>query len=288
MSTTTQTTPSAPRHASRGDVRVNQWRVVVSEWIKLRSLRSTLYLLLGAAAAVIGFALLASAAVSGQIEGPRDREQGAGGGGPGFAFDPTSISLSGVMLAQMIIGVLGVLVMSGEYSTGMIRSSLSAVPKRLPVLWAKALVLSGVTLVLMLLAVFIAFLASQPILAGADMDGALTDEGVVTALIGAAFYLTGVGVLGIALGALLRNTAGAITTLFAALLVAPGLLGLVLPTDWAESMSPYMPSNAGQAIMSAGDNSPGLLDTAAGLAVFSGYIIVLLAAAAFALTRRDA
>lgn len=282
----TRVRPTAERRPERtDDVRVTQWRVVGSEWIKLRSLRSTVYLLLGATVAVIGFALLASAAVSGQIEGPPPEEQG----GRGFPVDPASISLSGVMLAQMVIGVLGVLVISGEYATGMIRSSLSAVPKRLPVLWGKVIVVSGVVLVLMLLAVFAAFFASQPILAGADMDGSITDDGVAAALIGAAVYLTGVGVLGIALGALLRNTAGAITTLFVALLVAPGLLGLVLPADWAESVSPYMPSNAGQAIMTVeGAADRGLLGLTAGLAVFAGYIIALLAAAAYTLYRRDA
>lgn len=282
--TTTTPVPEELRHEG---LRVTQWRVVVSEWIKLRSLRSTVYTLAAALAAVIGFGILAAAAVTGQIGG-RDGGGPRGPGGDGFAMDPTSISLAGVGLAQMIIGVLGVLVISGEHSTGMIRSSLTAVPKRLPVLWGKTIVLSAVTLAVMLVAVFAAFFASQAILAGKDMDVALTGDGVLRAVAGAAVYLTGVGVLGIALGALLRHTAGAITTLFAVLLVVPGLIGLVLPDSWVEKVVPYLPSNAGQSFTSAVDTGQGLLGPLTGFAVFAAYVVVLSGGAALALARRDA
>lgn len=279
------TTTTAPEELQRKRLRVAQRRVIVSEWIKLRSLRSTVYTLVAAVVAVIGFAILAAFALTGEIEGPR------GGGPPGgveSTIDATTVSLAGVHLAQIIIGVLGVLVISGEYATGMIRSSLTAVPKRLPVLWGKAIVLSAVTLALMLVAVFVAFFAGQAILAGKDMDVALTGDGVLRALAGAALYLTGIGVIGLALGALLRHTAGAITTLFAILLVVPGLLGLVLPDSWAEALNPYLPSNAGQSFMAAIDSGQGLLSPLAGFAVFAAYVVVLLGAAALALVRRDA
>lgn len=264
-------------------VRLTQWRVVVSEWIKLRSLRSTLYTLASAVVTLVGFGALAAGRVTGQLEGRH-------GGGPSerFGTDATSISLAGLTLTQMIIGVLGVLLISGEYSTGMIRSSLTAVPTRLPVLWAKVLVLCGVVGSVMLAAVLAAFFASRAVLAGKDMDVALTADGVLGALVGAAAYLTGVGVLGMALGALLRSTAGAISTLFAVLLVVPGLLGLVLPARWGDAVGPYLPSNAGQSFTTAADTGAGLLAPTAGVAVFLGYLVVLLAAAALALMRRDA
>ncbi|TQN44153.1 ABC-type transport system involved in multi-copper enzyme maturation permease subunit [Blastococcus colisei] len=281
--TTTAPSPARPR---QGDLRLTQRRVVVSEWVKLRSLRSTVYTLVAAVIVIIGFGLLASAAVSGQLEGPPGGGQGAPGGG--FPVDATMISLAGVQLAQIIIGVLGVLVISGEYATGMIRSSLTAVPRRLPVLWGKAIVLSAVTVALMLVAVLVAFFAGQAILAGKDMDVALTDDGVLRAVVGSALYLTGIGVIGIALGALLRHTAGAITTLFAVLLVVPGLLGLVLPDSWADAIAPYLPAAAGQAFTAVADTGQGLLGPGAGFAVFIGSVAVLLVAAAVALTRRDA
>ena len=275
--------------APAGHLRVTQGRVIASEWIKLRSLRSTLYTLAAAFVVMVGFGMLAAAAVTGEIRRGDGGGPGSGGGPRGdFAMDATSISLAGLTLAQMIIGVLGVLIVSGEYSTGMIRSSLTAVPRRLPVLWAKAVVVSAVALGAMLVAVFVAFFASQAILAGKDMDVAIGSDGVLRALIGAAVYLTGVGVLGVALGALLRHTAGAITTLFAALLVVPGLIGLVLPDSWTENVTPYLPSNAGQAFTSAVDTGQGLLGPGAGLATFLTYLVVLLAAAAVMLRRRDA
>jgi ABC-2 type transport system permease protein len=281
------TTPAstAARRAQPADLRVTQGRVVASEWVKLRSLRSTLYTLGAAVLAVVGFALLAAAAVSGELEGPGGRQGPSDGG---FPVDGTTVSLAGIQLAQIIIGVLGVLLISGEYSTGMIRSSLTAVPRRLPVLWAKTIVLSAVSLALMLAAIVIAFFVSQAVLAGEDMDASLTDDGVLRALVGAAVYLTGIGVLGLALGALLRHTAGAISTLFAVLLVIPGLLGLVLPDDWAEAIAPYLPGAAGQAFTSTMDPGQDLLGPGAGFAVFAVWVVVLLGGAAFVLRRRDA
>lgn len=270
-----------PEREHHSELQVSQWRVITSEWIKLRSLRSSRYTLLAAVAVIIGFALLAASVTSGLVEDP---DAGRREMPP---IDATTISLAGVVLAQMIIGTLGVLMIAGEYSTGMIRSSLSAVPRRLPVLWGKVIVLSGVTLTLMLLAIFTAFLAAQPIMASAQRM-TLSDDGVLRALVGAAVYLVGIGVLGITLGALLRNTAGAITSLFALLLVVPGLIGLVLPQSWTDAVTPYLPSNAGQAVTSTMDMGQDLLSPATGLAVFVAYLVVLLAAAGFALTRRDA
>lgn len=264
-------------------LRVTLRRVVVSEWVKLRSLRSSRYTLLAAVVVVVGFALLAAAFTSGAIEG---REGGGRRNRP--PMDGTAISLAGVTLAQMITGTLGVLVMAGEYSTGMIRSSLSAVPKRLPVLWAKVLVLSGVTLALMTAAVLAAFVGAQALLDGTGKEVALSGDGVLRVLLGAAVYLAAIGVLGVALGALLRSTAAAITTLFVVLLVLPGLIGLVLPQDWADAAGPYLPSNAGQAFLVTSDTGQDLLAPGAGLVVFGVYIAVLLAAAAVSLTRRDA
>lgn len=265
----------------RDRLRVTLRRVVVSEWVKLRSLRSSRWTLLAAVAVVIGFALLAAAFTSGAIDGDggrRSRPQ----------RDGTAIALAGVTLAQMITGTLGVLVMAGEYSTGMIRSSLSAVPKRLPVLWAKVVVLSGVTLALMTASVLVAFAGSQTFLDGTAQDTALNDDGVLRALLGAAVYLAAIGVLGVALGALLRSTAAAITTLFVVLLVLPGLIGLVLPQSWADAAGPYLPSAAGQAFLATSPSGQDLLAPGAGLAVFGAYVAVLLAAAAVSLARRDA
>jgi ABC-type transport system involved in multi-copper enzyme maturation permease subunit len=274
-----QSAAATPLARSAGTGRVTLRRVIHSEWIKLRSLRSTVITLLATAGVVIALGLLFAGVVSGRIGG---ESMGLGPGGPGS--DPVGASLGGVSLGQLIIGVVGVVLVAGEYSTGMIRSTLAAVPRRLPVLWAKTIVFGGVTLATMLVAVFAAFFAGQVIL-GAD-GVSLSDGGVLRAVIGAAVYLTGVGLLGLALGALLRGTAAAIGALFAGMLVVPGLFPL-LPSSWTETVGPYLPSHAGESFMAVTPHA-GMLGPWVGLAVFAGYVAAALAAAAILLKRRDA
>ena len=281
MSATVLEHPPVRTAASPG-LKVTQARVVRSEWIKFRSLRSTVYTLAAAAVLLVGLGLLFSAFQSGQLSGP-----GNGGGPP--AEDPTSVTLSGVLLAQLVIGSLGVLFTAGEYSTGMIRSSLAAVPRRLPVLWAKALVFAGVVFAATTIAAFLAFFGGQAVLsAGGAATASLGDPGVLRAVFGAAVDLTGIGLLGLALGALLRTTAGAISTLFGVVLLLPGVLQL-LPTGFSSAVGPYLPSSAISAFTTP-VAAPGsdLLGPWTGLAVFVGYIVVLLGLAAFTLRKRDA
>ncbi|MBA2945978.1 ABC transporter permease [Streptomyces himalayensis] len=278
MSTTAlaphDTPETAGRHAA--GQRVTFPRVVHMEWIKLRSLRSTIYTLAITVALVVGFGLLLSSVV-GSGEGPGQDDFG----------DPTSISLGGVTLAALAISVLGVLMSAGEYATGTIRATLSAVPARLPVLWGKVVVFAAVSFVLMFIAALGAFLAGQSVLSSRDMaTAALSDPGVFRALVGAAVYLTGAGLIGLAVGALLRNTAGAITLVVGALFVVPGLIQL-LPSSWNDAIGPYLPSNAGNSFMAV-QTTGDALSPGAGLAVFAGYIVVLLAGAAVLLKRRDA
>jgi ABC-2 type transport system permease protein len=273
--------PAHPMPAN--GLKVTQARVIRSEWIKFRSLRSTVITLTAAAVVLIGLGLLFSAVQSGQLSGPGDR------GGADPEDTAVSVSLSGVMLAQLIIGSLGVLVTAGEYSTGMIRSSLAAVPRRLPVLWGKTIVFAVVVFAVTTVAAFAAFFGGQAVLsAGGAATASLGDPGVLRAVFGAAVDLTGIGLLGLALGALLRTTAGAISTLFGLTLLLPGVLQL-LPADFNSAVGPYLPSNAVNAFMTA-QPVPGAsaLSPWAGLAVFVGYIVVLLGAAAVTLRRRDA
>ncbi|MET9527288.1 ABC transporter permease subunit [Streptomyces coeruleorubidus] len=271
---TQKTTGSAGRHT--GGLRVTFPRVVNMEWIKLRSLRSTLYTLTITVALVIGLGLLFSSLV-GSGQGPGEDDFG----------DPTSISLGGVMLASLAVAVLGVLMSAGEYATGSIRATLAAVPSRLPVLWGKVIVFAVVSFVLMFVAALGAFLAGQSVLSSRDMaTAALSDPGVFRALTGAAVYLTGAGLIGLAVGVLLRNTAGAITTVVGALFVLPGVIQL-LPSSWNDAIGPYLPSNAANAFMSV-QTSGDSLSSGSGLAVFAVYVVVLLAGAAILLKRRDA
>ncbi len=255
---------------------VSQRRVLVSEWIKLWSLRSSLLTLLAAVLAMVVLAWLIGWATNAHWAEmhPDERAQ----------FNPIDRSLAGVNLAQLAIGVLGVLLVTGEYATGMIRATFSATPRRLPVIWAKAGLYAGVTLVLMLVSAFFAFLIGQHFLA--THGTTLGSPHSWRAIIGVAGYLTLVGVLAVAFGFLIRSTAGGIATLFGLLLVVPGI-GQLLPASWQSHTLPYLPSNAGAAFYSARPD-PGALSPGTGLLVLCIWVLAGLACAAVVVRRRDA
>jgi ABC-2 type transport system permease protein len=250
---------------------------VRSELIKLRSLRSTLITFAVSLVLMIGLGSLFSWGFESHIANRRDELSG---------FDATLHSLRGLFLGQLAVGVLGVLVITGEYATGMIRASLTAVPRRLPVLWAKALVFGAAAFVVMLVACLGAFFAGQRILAVQHLGVGISDPGVLRAVVGAAVYLTGIGILGLAIGAILRTTAGGIATLVGLVLVLP-ILGEILPSDWSKWVRPYLPSNAGQAIINVKPEAGGMAPFT-GLALFVAYVVGSLVLASVLLRRRDA
>jgi ABC-2 type transport system permease protein len=277
----TVTALPAPRRRTHSG-RVTQTRVALSEMTKLRTVRSTRYGLLAGVAMTIGFAI-----ISAFVNASRWRSMSLV---DKATFNPMVTSLIGVTVAQLAFGVLGVLIISGEYSTGMIRSTFSAVPKRMPVLWAKAGVFGLVTLVLALPSTLIAFFAAQAILKGHSFNGndialSLSDPGVARAVVGGALYLTLVGLFGLGLGAILRNTAGGISTFAAILFVIPPLMA-VLPASWNHAISPYLPSNAGSAIMQTGSPANTLAPWT-GFGLFAAYVAMTIAIAAIQLSIRD-
>jgi ABC-2 type transport system permease protein len=257
--------------------RVTQLRVALSEWTKLRSLRSTIYTLVVTAVVTIGFGIIASAVTASRWATlPADEKA---------SFDPLSTSLVGVNFGVLAIGVLGVLLITGEYSTGMIRSTFAAVPKRLPVLWAKAGVYSLVALAVAIPSTLIAFFAGQAFLSSKHIDIAFSHAGVPGAVLGSALYLTLVGLFGLGLGAIVRNTAAGIASFAAIMFVIPPLVS-ILPASTADAINPYLPSNAGSAIMKLGHQAH-MLSPWVGLAVFAGYAALSIAIAAVLLRRRD-
>lgn len=282
MTAATSTTSTATRQAggaseaARG--RVTQRRVLLSEWTKFRSLRSTWITLALAVLAVAGVGLLiAGLQASHYAEETAVRKA---------EFEPIATTLNGVNLGQLAIGVLGVLFVSGEYSTGMIRASLTAVPTRLPVLWAKAGVFAVVTFALMLPATLVAFLGGQALLDGHRLGVSLGAPAALRSVIGAALYLTVIGLLGVALGALTRSTAGGIATLFGVLLILPGIFA-ALPRGFREATGRYLPSSAGHTLWWPRPDEV-VLRPWIGFAVLCAYACVALGAAALLLRRRDA
>jgi hypothetical protein len=199
-------------------------------------------------------------------------------------FHPLEVSLAGVQLGQLAIGVLGVLLITAEYSTGMIRASMTAVPTRLPVLWAKAIVYAGVTLALMIPATLIAFFIAQAILSRRHIETTFTSSGVPRAVIGAALYLTVIGLFGLGLGAIVRNTAGGIATFAGLMFVLPPLMN-VLPASWNAAASPYLPLQAGEQIMALHRGNQ--LPPWEGFGFLCAYAAASIVLAAILLRRRD-
>jgi ABC-2 type transport system permease protein len=257
--------------------RVTQARVLRSEWTKLRTQPSALWSLLSAVILIAAFGILYSLL----------REARPPHGAAAIAsFDPTAISLSGVQLAQVAVGVLGVLLITSEYATGLIRTTLAAVPRRLPVLWGKAAMLTVAVVTVSLPAAFVAFLAGQSILGRQHLAVSLGQPGVARAVIGSALYLAVAGLIGLGLGALLRSAAGGIAALFG-LLFAVQLVAGFLPGSWAQDVGKYMPATAGQAVTLVRPD-PTSLPPWTGFGVFCLYAAVLLSLAALRMRRGDA
>jgi ABC-2 type transport system permease protein len=273
----TQSVPAAaaPRPFTGG---VTQLGVLRSEWTKLWSLRSTRWSLLFAFVTMAGLGPLIAAVTMSRWQHLTRHER--------VTFDPVNTALGGYHLAQLAIGVLGVLVISGEYSTGQIRSTFMAVPRRLPVLWAKATTFAGVTLALTLIASLIAFFVSQAILTQHHVNVSIGHAPALRAVIGTGLYMVVLGVFALSLGALVRNTAGGIAIFAGVLFVLPGLAH-VLPASTFNAINPYLPSNAGSDVLS-NTTDPGMLAPWTGFAVFCGYAVVTFLASAVLLVRRDA
>lgn len=260
------------------DLKVTQWRVARSEWLKFWSLRSS-YITLGAAVVgMIAFGVLFSAVTANRWPVMHAAAR--------LRFDATDTSVRGFALAQLIVGVLGVLIVTGEYSTGMIRATMSAAPTRLPVIWAKVAVFGAVTYVVGTATAFVSFFVGQALLSSQHIQTSLSAPGVLRAVLGVGLYLTVVGLLGVALGWIIRSTAGGIATLFGLLLVLPAL-GEALPDSWSRHVVPYLPSDAGQSV-TAVHPDPGSLAPWTGFGWFCVYALVAFVLAVVLVRRRDA
>jgi len=277
----TAATTTPPNLSSASPLRVTQARVVLSEWTKFRSLRSTVITLAVAIVITIVISLVFALVMGSNYAtmSPSDKH----------SFSAASTSLNGDLFAQLAFGVLGVLVMTGEYSTGMIRATLTAVPRRLPVLWAKIAVFTLCVGIIALITNLASFYAGQAGLSGHDLQVSLTSPGAIRIVGGATLYVTAVGIMGIALGALVRSTAGGISCLVGLLFVIPPVLNL-LPASWTTYFGKYLPADAGQAswVFHPG---PGLTDRLSpwtGFGVMCLWVIGLVVIAGIQLLRRDA
>jgi ABC-type transport system involved in multi-copper enzyme maturation permease subunit len=255
--------------------------VARSEWTKIRSLRSTSWTLLVTAVLTIGLGSLFSLG--------RTSGRAAGRDAITASFNAAGFAFNALFLSQLAIGVLGVLIITAEYSSGMIRTSFTAVPQRGSLLAVKASVFGLVTFVVSVLTTFVTFFASQAILnrGTLNLGVSITSPHALRIVIGAALYLTVCALLGVALGALLRSTAAAITALAGLLFILPILMNF-LPVSWhRDAIAQWLPSNAGIQIIEK-TAQPLQFGPVVGLAVFAGWVVVAFVAALVLLRRRDA
>ena len=257
-------------------------RLLLSEWTKIRSVRSTIWTLIIFVIVTIGFTTLFTWLTVANWNGPRAATRNAT-----IIADPVSFILgAGLGLGQLAIAVLGALLITTEYSTGVIRASLLAVPKRTPMLAAKAVIFAVLILVLGEIISFSAFFIGSSIL-HSHVPVSLSDPGVARAVTGSGLYLAVLGLFALAIGALIRHTAGGISTVIGVVFVLPILSGL-LPGSWGAHINAYLPVQAGTLIGHAHQQASDLLSPWEGFGVFCLWTAVLLVAAAYLLNRRDA
>ncbi len=280
--------PTAQRAPS---ARLTFGGVLKSEWIKLWTLRSTVWTLSITVVVMVGIALMFGFFMNLATENLSAEDAAA----TSAILPSAAVVVSGYQMAQLVVGVLGVLIITGEYSTGMIRSTFSAVPRRLPAFFAKLIVLFSISFVVTLVGVALSYLVTIPFVPQA-VD--LADGDSIRVLVGAALYVATIAALSLGIGTLLRSTAGSIFTVMGLLLVVPNILAIVTAFSdnvVIEAIYKYLPSLAGQQLMAMGGIDPmtGAMATD-GLSPWGGYwvlvawTVAVLLAAAVVLKRRDA
>jgi ABC-2 type transport system permease protein len=266
-----------------------------SEWIKLRTVRSTVWCYAIILALTVLFGILLANTFRGDGSGamPAEAQQS-------FAIQATTLSIG---FSQLVASVLGVLVISGEYGTGMIRSTFTAVPKRLPALFAKAIVFGLVTFVVALVSIGLTALVTAPMLPGVGITPDFGDAQYLLALGGAALYLALIGVMSLAIGAIIRNSAGGIAAALGLLLVLPTVLQIfaaITQATWASNLAAFLPNSAGARIYTyaaeggvssaspaGGDGGLISLSSLEGGLVLTAWVAVLLVVASLLVKRRD-
>lgn len=253
--------------------------VLSSEWTKLTSVRSTVWTLLLTAVAGIGIGAIVTSAQAARFATKSVAAQAT--------FDPTRVSLVGLLFAQLAIGVLGVLVVSAEYSTGTIRATFAAVPRRPVVFVAKAVLFACIAFVVGEIVSFGAFFMGQHILSGKTPTASLSDPAVLRAVIGGGLYLTVLGLLALGLAVIIRHTAASISTFVAALFILPIIAG-VLPSSFANDVGRFLPADIGTVMMSANYHGSDPFGPWTGFALLCGYAAASLVVGVLLVVRKDA
>ena len=246
-----------------------------SEWTKLRSLRSTMWTLAMTVFLGIGISVLATAETRANWSSTQIS-----------SFDATATSLIGVFFGQLTIGVLGVLVMSGEYGSGTIRATLSAAPRRPLVLLAKAMVFGLVAFVVAEVVSFLSYFVGQALLSAPAIHSTISSPGALRAVVGSGLYLCLIGLFAFGIATIIRHTAGAISAFLGILLLGPVVIR-ALPTSLANEIEKFMPDHIGASVVSLHMGTE-TLGPWTGLLVLFGYAVAMMVIGGVLLVRRDA
>jgi ABC-2 type transport system permease protein len=264
------TTTTMDKRVSRAAGSYGFRGVTKMEWRKLRSVRSTWWTLAVFAAGMVGLAILLG------LKAPAH---------PGPDYDPTNNGFTGLAIGQLALGTLGVLALSTEFTSGSIRATFAAVPRRGLVLAAKAAVLTAVTLVVGEVMAFVSFAAGQAAVPHALVHATLGQPGVLRAVLMAGAYPALIALIGLGLAALIRHTAGAIAAVVGVVFVLPLVL---LPFGQHNAAMKFLPEIIGGNSLTAVKPVAASLSPAAGLGMLCLYAAVALAAGGYAMARRDA
>jgi hypothetical protein len=251
--------------------------VLTSEWTKLRSVRSTYWTVLTAIVLGIGLGAAISAGNAHAYKSMSISDRAT--------FDPTALSTAGLFFAQLALGVMAILAMSSEYSTGTIRTTLSAVPQRAYTLVAKSVLIGVVSLALAMVIAFSAFFIGQAIFSGYQLNVSLSAPGVVRAVVGAGLYIGVLALFALGLAAIIRHTAGAITALVAVVFIVP-IVSNLLPDTWQNDFSRYLPANAGGSVTEV-VHQANTLNPWPGFLVFVAWGVLSIAVGGYLLRTRD-
>ena len=249
-----------------------------TEWIKIRSVRSTVWTLLTTAIVGIGLGAIVTSAQAARFDTRSLVAQ--------QSFDPTRSSLAGFLFAQLAVGVLGVLIVSAEYSTGTIRATFSAIPRRPLVLAAKALLFGAIVFVVGEVVAFVAFLIGQGILSGHTPTASLSDSSALRAVISAGLYLVVLGLFALGLAAIIRHTAAAISGFVGTLFVLP-IIAAVLPSSFSDDVTRFLPQQIGTVMMTARYHGADSFGPWTGFLLLCAYAVAALVVAGVLLVRRD-
>ena len=258
--------------------RVSLKGLLGSEWTKLRTVRSTMW--------TLGMTIFTGVAVSAIAMGFTRAHWATESPAARAAFDPVEVSLMGTYLGgALVIGILGILVISGEYATGTIRATLAAAPRRPIVLAAKVLVFAVVSLITAELTSFASFLLGQAILTSPARHATLASPGALRAVAGVGLFLCVSGLLALGVAAVVRHTAGAIGGYVFVMLVLPVIIA-GLPKSIGDDIERFLPESVGSVMIN--NPVPHSFGPWTEFAILCGYTVLALVVGTVLLVRRDA